>query len=163
MPRFNFNEIALSGKADVSKIQENFEEIEANGITEAEVIGKISGTRTFITAENEDFKVFCNIAKKGDVIIVNCKLIIKSGNKYASKSELLTLPEWAYPNNQYSDLHDSNYGLVLTDNYDFVHNANYRISINITNHRLIITYEPEFAQATQVSEYSTTLTTIYYV
>lgn len=40
MPRFNFNEIALSGQADISKIQENFEELETNGISFAEVKGK---------------------------------------------------------------------------------------------------------------------------
>jgi hypothetical protein len=42
MSRFNFNEILLSGKADVSEIQENFGKIEELGITEQEVNNKFT-------------------------------------------------------------------------------------------------------------------------
>lgn len=45
MSGFNFNQISLSEQADISKIQENFEEIENNGITYAEVKGNDNNFR----------------------------------------------------------------------------------------------------------------------
>lgn len=42
MPKFNFNEITKSEKADIDKIGENFEEIEAKALTESDVPDLIS-------------------------------------------------------------------------------------------------------------------------
>ena len=41
MARFNFNNITLQSRADITKIMENFNKIEENGITENEVNTKL--------------------------------------------------------------------------------------------------------------------------
>ena len=46
MPRFNFNSITKSGRADIDKIGENFEELEENGITAQEVTDAITAAKT---------------------------------------------------------------------------------------------------------------------
>jgi len=53
MPRFNFNDITLSGKADISKVMENFDEIETNGITGAEVTAAINNAKTEVNSATD--------------------------------------------------------------------------------------------------------------
>lgn len=79
MPRFNFNEIAMSGKADISKIQENFEEIEENGITEAEVDAKVGGQDNFF-----EKTVTYDIPSEATILMSECYIRIFRRGKFVT-------------------------------------------------------------------------------
>lgn len=53
MPRFNFNSITRSGRADINKIGENFEKIEEKGITAQEVTDAITAAKTEINQSTD--------------------------------------------------------------------------------------------------------------
>lgn len=50
MPRFNFTQLLLSGKADITEVMDNFNKIEELGITATEVTEAINAATTNINS-----------------------------------------------------------------------------------------------------------------
>lgn len=65
MARFNFNSITRNGRADINKIGENFEEIEAHGITSQEVTDALATAKQEINesvnTKLEDYTTTTNL------------------------------------------------------------------------------------------------------
>ena len=134
MPRFNFNEIAMSGKADISKIQENFEEIEENGITEAEVDAKVGGQNQSYVITHQYYRVVCSLCRRGKIVTINVKWKINPGaeNNSDGTPYVRPLPSWAVPSGQvYSDFDDAETGLLLYYNVVPSYNDNAQYDDNI--------------------------------
>ena len=70
MPRFNFNEITLRSKADISKIQENFTKLEELGITSDEVDALINALSTQLTNLINN-SAAAKVSKSGDTMSGN--------------------------------------------------------------------------------------------
>lgn len=120
MPRFNFNEITKSGKADIDLIGQNFEEIEENGITEAEVDAKIGGQQQFFVVEKQPYyKIRCLLTRRGKVVFCNVMWKINGGNldQSAVGDYFIRLPDWAFPSASYADYSDSDHaGIDIYEN-----------------------------------------------
>lgn len=112
MPRFNFNEITKSGKADIDLIGQNFEEIEANGITEAEVDAKVGQDNfkyIYTEATTTTYGKEIYIIRRGKIVNIHGKLIkyndASAQNKETSRSLILLKmneqQNWFKPSNNY--------------------------------------------------------------
>ena len=80
MPRFNFNEITKSGKADIDLIGQNFQEIEEKGITEAEVDEKVGQDNYIFKRKTYNMpssvsaftgNCFIDVYRRGKIVIMN--------------------------------------------------------------------------------------------
>lgn len=84
MARFNFTEILLSGKADISQVMDNFRKIEELGITDAEVTEKINTMQTTINnSVNTKLNRYTETSALGGLALANYSYgtAIPSGGK----------------------------------------------------------------------------------
>lgn len=65
MPRFNFTNITLQSKADITDVMNNFNKIEQLGITEAEVNSKISTVNNNINSVRNDLSRVATTSNNG--------------------------------------------------------------------------------------------------